>query len=89
MSPSAYSYSMRGTSRSLDELRQAMVEEQIVRRGIHDERVVTAIAHVPRHEFVAEEYRNQASPVGYRRRPNNFPTLSRRRVARGSRHASF
>jgi protein-L-isoaspartate(D-aspartate) O-methyltransferase len=51
---------MRGTSRSLDELRQAMVEEQIVRRGIHDERVVNAIAHVPRHEFVAEEYRNQA-----------------------------
>jgi protein-L-isoaspartate(D-aspartate) O-methyltransferase len=51
---------MRGTGRSFEELRQAMVEEQIVRRGIRDERVIAAMARVPRHEFVAEEYRNQA-----------------------------
>ena len=50
---------MRG-GHSYEELRQAMVEEQIVRRGIQDERVVASLARVPRHEFVAEEYRNQA-----------------------------
>jgi protein-L-isoaspartate(D-aspartate) O-methyltransferase len=51
---------MRGTVRSFDELRQAMVEEQIVRRGIRDEQVIAAMARVPRHDFVALEYRNQA-----------------------------
>jgi protein-L-isoaspartate(D-aspartate) O-methyltransferase len=51
---------MQGTGRTFEELRQAMVEEQIVRRGIRDERVIAAMARVPRHEFVAEEYRNQA-----------------------------
>lgn len=37
-----------------------MVEVQLRARGIYDERVLAAMARVPRHEFVAEEYWDQA-----------------------------
>jgi protein-L-isoaspartate(D-aspartate) O-methyltransferase len=37
-----------------------MVEVQLRARGIYDERVLAAMARVPRHEFVAEDYWNQA-----------------------------
>jgi len=37
-----------------------MVELQLRARGIYDERVLAAMARVPRHEFVSEEYWNQA-----------------------------
>jgi protein-L-isoaspartate(D-aspartate) O-methyltransferase len=40
--------------------RELMVSSQLHARGISDERVLSAMAHVPRHEFVAEEYRQQA-----------------------------
>jgi len=40
--------------------RQLMVGAQLRARGIFDERVLDAMARVPRHEFVAEEYREQA-----------------------------
>jgi protein-L-isoaspartate(D-aspartate) O-methyltransferase len=40
--------------------RQAMVGAQLRARGIRDERVLDAMARVPRHQFVAERYRNQA-----------------------------
>jgi protein-L-isoaspartate(D-aspartate) O-methyltransferase len=36
-----------------------MVESQLRARGIRDERVLTAMFHVPRHEFVSEEHREQ------------------------------
>jgi protein-L-isoaspartate(D-aspartate) O-methyltransferase len=36
--------------------RRAMVEYQIRRRGIHDERVLEAMVRVPRHEFVPPAY---------------------------------
>jgi protein-L-isoaspartate(D-aspartate) O-methyltransferase len=39
--------------------RRKMVESQLRARGIHDERVLAAMLHVPRHEFVSEEYRGQ------------------------------
>jgi len=39
--------------------RRDMVESQLRARGIRDERVLTAMLHVPRHEFVSEEYREQ------------------------------
>src|SRR5579863_2672022 len=39
--------------------RRNMVESQLRARGIHDERVLAAMRHVPRHEFVSEEYRGQ------------------------------
>jgi protein-L-isoaspartate(D-aspartate) O-methyltransferase len=40
--------------------RELMVSTQLRARGISDERVLAAMARVPRHEFVAEEYREQA-----------------------------
>jgi protein-L-isoaspartate(D-aspartate) O-methyltransferase len=40
--------------------RDLMVASQLRARGISDERVLAAIARVPRHNFVAEEYRDQA-----------------------------
>ena len=40
--------------------RQFMVSSQLRARGVSDERVLDAMARVPRHEFVAEEYREQA-----------------------------
>src|SRR5579859_7978707 len=42
------------------ELRRRMVEAQLRDRGIRDERVLEAMSRIPRHEFVAEEYRSQA-----------------------------
>lgn len=40
--------------------RQQMVETQLRRRGIRDERVLQAMLHVPRHEFVLQEFREQS-----------------------------
>jgi protein-L-isoaspartate(D-aspartate) O-methyltransferase len=40
--------------------RQWMVDSQLRRRGIRDLRVLDAMARVPRHEFVAEQFRSQA-----------------------------
>lgn len=42
------------------ELRQRMVEEQLVRRGIVAARVLQAMRAVPRHMFVPTEYRDHA-----------------------------
>jgi protein-L-isoaspartate(D-aspartate) O-methyltransferase len=42
------------------ELRARMVERQLRRRGISDERVLAAMGEVPREEFVAERYRSRA-----------------------------
>src|SRR3989338_4913805 len=39
-----------------DLARQRMVEEQLVTRGISDERVFFAFRKVPRHKFVPEEF---------------------------------
>jgi protein-L-isoaspartate(D-aspartate) O-methyltransferase len=39
--------------------RRSMVESQLRARGIRDERVLTAMFRVPRHEFVSDEYRDQ------------------------------
>ncbi|SRR5208282_3318011 len=39
--------------------RRTMVESQLRARGIRDERVLAAMLHVPRHEFVSGEYRDQ------------------------------
>src|SRR5260370_14203332 len=50
--------------------RQKMVEEQLKPRGIRDERVLAAMAKVPREEFVPENMRGQsyadsALPIGH------------------------
>jgi protein-L-isoaspartate(D-aspartate) O-methyltransferase len=41
-------------------LRERMLSEQIVARGVHDLRVLEAVRRVPRHWFVLEEYANIA-----------------------------
>lgn len=43
-----------------EELRRRMVEEQIIRRGIRDKRVIDAMLKVPRHLFVPEDMREYA-----------------------------
>ena len=50
--------------------REQMVESQLRQRGICDEHVLAAMARVPRHEFVAEAYRDKAYddnplPIGH------------------------
>ncbi len=40
--------------------RQAMVQNQLQRRGIHDPRVLDAMLRVPREQFVLPEYRHEA-----------------------------
>jgi len=42
------------------EHRQTMVQVQLRARGIHDDRVLAAMARVPRHDFVALQYHSQA-----------------------------
>ena len=37
-----------------------MVENQLLSRGVHDRRLLKAMASVPRHEFVEARYREQA-----------------------------
>jgi protein-L-isoaspartate(D-aspartate) O-methyltransferase len=41
-------------------LRKRMVEEQIIRRGINDERVLAAFYKVERHKFIPEDLRTSA-----------------------------
>ena len=45
---------------SYSSLRLQMVDSQLRRRGIADERVLAAMERVPRHEFAPERYRGQA-----------------------------
>src|SRR5436853_7805956 len=50
--------------------RQGMVMEQLMPRGVHEERVLAAMAKVPREEFVAQDsrtasYTDQPLPIGY------------------------
>jgi protein-L-isoaspartate(D-aspartate) O-methyltransferase len=40
--------------------RERMVDEQIVARGVHDERVLDVLRSVPRHAFVPEHLRDEA-----------------------------
>ena len=40
--------------------RRAMIETQIRKRGVRSPRVLEAMAAVPRHEFVPEQFRNDA-----------------------------
>ena len=49
---------------STDAGRAEMVERQLRRRGIEDERVLAAMAEVPRHEFVPAEVRDSAYDDG-------------------------
>jgi protein-L-isoaspartate(D-aspartate) O-methyltransferase len=47
-----------------DNLRKRMINEQIVSRGIHEERLLDALQRVPRHWFVLKEYADIAYSDG-------------------------
>src|ERR1039458_3457907 len=49
-----------GNSSLFASLRAHMVHAQLRARGVRDERVLAAMARVPRHEFAPEPYRDQA-----------------------------
>lgn len=49
-----------GTSDRLQAMRIAMVELQLRQRGIRDQRILQAMAKVPRHQFVASSYESHA-----------------------------
>jgi protein-L-isoaspartate(D-aspartate) O-methyltransferase len=49
-----------GDTSTFTSLRQRMVDSQLRARGVRDERVLDAMARVPRHEFAPERYRDQA-----------------------------
>src|SRR5215213_3928227 len=49
-----------GSATTSTDARARMVERQLRRRGIHDERVLSAMAEVPRERFVPEDQRRQA-----------------------------
>lgn len=48
------------TSREYARLRSRMVDEQLVRRGINDRRVLDAMRTMPRHQFLTEEFKQYA-----------------------------
>tara|TARA_Y100000780_G_C13533789_1_gene358731 strand:+ start:153 stop:395 length:243 start_codon:yes stop_codon:yes gene_type:complete len=53
-----------------EKLRTIMVEDQIIERGIKDQRLLDIMRTIPRHEFVPEKYRSDAYedgplPIGY------------------------
>jgi len=51
-------------------LRERMIQDQLIKRGISDQRVLWAMGRVPREEFVPQEFKDQAYqdgplPIGY------------------------
>ena len=57
------------TNLAYDRSRQRMVNEQLIARGVHDERVLAAMLSVPRHLFVdsalaSRAYHDCALPIG-------------------------
>ncbi|MGB2706442.1 MAG: protein-L-isoaspartate(D-aspartate) O-methyltransferase [Candidatus Omnitrophota bacterium] len=63
-------YCRADTEKFFEEKRKRMVEEQIIRRGVKDTRVIDAMLEVPRHRFVLPGMENAAYedtplPIGY------------------------
>ena len=61
---------MFGKTPNLEEARELMVAEQLVKRQISDPRVLAAMLTIPRHRFVEEElwrsaYRDKPLPIGH------------------------
>ena len=68
------------------QMRARMVEEQLHSRGIRDERLLAAMAKVPREEFIASEDAANAYgdfPPADWRGPDHFPALHCRHHGRG------
>jgi protein-L-isoaspartate(D-aspartate) O-methyltransferase len=71
-----------------DRLRERMVDEQLVRRGIRDNRVLNAMARTPRHLFVDEALRDRAYddhalPIGHGQTISQPYTVARMTEALG------
>jgi protein-L-isoaspartate(D-aspartate) O-methyltransferase len=60
----AYNHQVMEDENQYSNLRNRMVSEQIVSRGVQDERVLDALRRVPRHWFVPEEYTHLAYTDG-------------------------
>lgn len=61
---------MRPTEEYYQKLRKAMVEQQIVARGVKDSRVIKAMEKVPRHKFLPPDeapfaYEDEPRPIGH------------------------
>ena len=61
---------MFGKTPNLEEARELMVAEQLVKRQISDPRVLAAMLTIPRHQFVEEKlwrsaYRDKPLPIGH------------------------
>ncbi|HRV96009.1 MAG TPA: protein-L-isoaspartate O-methyltransferase, partial [Anaerolineae bacterium] len=61
---------MFGKTPNLEEARELMVAEQLVKRQISDPRVLAAMRTIPRHRFVEEKlwrsaYRDKPLPIGH------------------------
>ena len=61
---------MFGKTPNLEEARELMVAEQLVKRQISDPRVLAAMRTIPRHQFVEEKlwrsaYRDKPLPIGH------------------------
>jgi protein-L-isoaspartate(D-aspartate) O-methyltransferase len=60
LSDSAYGLSIPGDTEHYQEMRNEMVDSQIVARGVKDEEVLQAMKEVPRHLFVPKKSRKSA-----------------------------
>lgn len=57
---SYYTNNRKNLNTKYETLRKEMLEEQIIARGIKDKKVIDAMGKVPRHEFVTEDYKDNA-----------------------------
>lgn len=60
----------KGISQDFEMMRENMIEEQLVKRGISDQKVIAAATAVPRQNFVPEErrieaYQDYPIPIGH------------------------
>ena len=67
--------------------RVQMVEQQLRPRGIRDERVLQAMATIPRHLFVPPTLRTRASVIRFRRLPT-WRSEELERAKRGAQRVS-
>ena len=70
IAPTGNAYAAESNEETFSALRERMVGEQIIRRGIQDREVIRAMQTVPRHWFVPKElvrkaYDDTPLPIGY------------------------
>jgi len=65
-----YTFGIRKEEYTYELQREKMVADQIVARGVKDEKVLLAMSNVPRHKFVSEDlinsaYEDRPLPIGF------------------------